>query len=202
MDKATFADTDSESKWWLLESDIYDTMVELRRDLSEILGYARDDEWYRERWKVESLYDLLEARDRNLLIDLDTADDDDRRKVWLEGVLAALAPKEVEEPAESPASETATVAPATPAPAPAPVKKSAGIFAKKDAEPAAEAAPSLDASEAVKVVMNGLDDQRIAELATELQMAPDEVRALLAQLPEGFEQEVAAEARTIAAQAS
>lgn len=216
MDKATFTDTESESQWWLLESVIYDTMVELRRDLSEILGYARDNEWYLERWKVESLYDLLETHDRNLLTDLDTVDDNDQRKAWLESVLAALAPQEEAAPAgpaESPASDASTVAPAS-SPAAAPAKKRAGIFAKKDEEPPAgdtpgldeeppaEDTPGLDASEAVKVVMNGLDDQRIAQLAAELQMAPDEVRALLAQLPEGFEEEVAAEARTIAAQAS
>lgn len=202
MDRTTFADTGSESKWWLLEPEIDYSMVELRRDLSESLGYARDDEWYKEQSKLESLYDRLEQHDRTLLTDLDAADDNDKRKVWLESVLSALEPEKDEVPAESPASDAATAAPVASAAAAAPAKKRSGIFAKKDDQHPAGDAPSMDASEAVKVVMNGLDDQRVAQLATELQMAPDEVRALLAQLPEGFEEEVAAEARTIAAQAS
>ncbi len=202
MDRATFAVSDPESQWWLLEKEIHYTMEEPRKDLSEILGYARDDQWYTDKSKVEQLYDLIESHDRNLLTELDLATDDEKRKQWLESAVAALRPETAEATAVS-ASEAppAAVAPAASgSPAPAPTKKS--IFGKKNADEAVVAAPTMDVTEAVKVVMHGLDDQRIADLARELQLPADEVRALLAELPDGFEQEVAKEALTIADQAS
>jgi hypothetical protein len=147
MDKTVFADTEADPRWWLLQEEIDYPLVEPRKALSVALGYDREAQWYLEKWKLEGLYDALEAQARPLLTELDEATDEYKRKEWLEKAVAAVKPATVggkedhatAGSASSPPAETASPQARTTAAAPA-AKPSP--FAKKKAEAASPEAAS------------------------------------------------------------
>jgi hypothetical protein len=115
MDRTAFADTEAEPRWWLLLEEIDYALVEPRKALSVALGYDREAQWYLEKWKLEGLYDALEAQARPLLTELDEATDEYKRKEWLEKAVAAVKPatvggKEDHTPSRNPSSPPATAA--------------------------------------------------------------------------------------------
>jgi chemotaxis protein histidine kinase CheA len=223
MDKAAFSDVEADPKWWLLQPDVAFELTELRKDVSENIGWGREDQWYLEKWKVEELFDLIEQRSYLLLQELDDAGDDYKRQEWMTKVVELTKPvadepavKSGEGPAASaeapataagsaPAAATAgetEIAPAAAAAAPKP-----SIFKKKAqpapdapaAEPAATAeAPAATADvealeAAVKDVMAHIAPDNLPALASELGISEQELAELVRDLPENFETLIAAE---------
>ena len=175
MDKSVFADPEAQPQWWLLARDLDYTLVDLRKDLAEALGCDRESEWFLERWRLESLYDIVEVHDRALLIEVEDAADDYRRKEWLTRVLAVVN-KAVSGQA-APAEGDAARSPNTPG---------------TDIE---------GASEIAKEIIADLAPDKLGSTATVLGMSETQLKGVLKELPANFEELVAAEvARQAAAE--
>jgi hypothetical protein len=223
MDKTVFAGTEAQPRWWLLQEEIDYPLVEPRKALSVALGYDREAQWYLEKWKLEGLYDTLEAQARPLLIELDEATDEYKRKEWLEKALAVVNPATVGGKGDhttsgSPSSPPAeTASPKAPTPAAARAAKSSA-FGKKQAEAASPEAPSAatapaakpslfakkkaDAEAAqigaaVKTAMAELEPENLASLATEMGVTTEQLQELLETLPDDFEKMVTDQVRAL-----
>jgi hypothetical protein len=120
--------------------------------LSVALGYDPDAQWYLEAWKLEALYDTLEAKARTLLTELDEATDQYKRKEWLEKTVAVVTPPTNRaEKDHTIAASPSSVSAVTASPEPAGVTTAAAAkpspFGKKKAE-ADSASPSSLSAEA------------------------------------------------------
>lgn len=197
MDKAAFADTDADPKWWLLQPEIADTLIELRRDIGEHAGWSREQLWYEERWRLEDVYDLIERSNGYLLQELDEATDDYRRQDWITKVIEAIKPKAVAED-----HELATPAPGAdalePVAAEAP-KPKGSIFKRKDNE---KAKPDPQMEAAVQHALTHLEPEKLPGLADELGVTAEELAELIKDLPADFEKLVAAEVARMSAGAN
>jgi hypothetical protein len=209
MDKAAFADTDSESPWWLLETVIDPILLEPRKDLGQALGYDRDSEWYREVWRLEAFYDQLESASMALLAELDQATDTSKQSEWLEKVIALLGPEKTDQGGGAAATPPATAPRPTawkaaqPRDAAAPRRDIFGhARAEATADSAAESKAAPDAAAGVdravqQVIATQLGDTNHAALAQQLGITEQQVAELLQQLPDDFEQLVAQRAAEI-----
>jgi hypothetical protein len=222
MDKTVFANTEADPRWWLLQEEIDYSLVEPRKALSAALGYDREAQWYLEKWKLEGLYDALEAQARPLLTELDEATDEYKRKEWLDKAVAAVSPAAVggtedRAPAGSPSSPpSAAASPQAPAAAARAAKPSP--FAKKQAEAASPEAPPAAAAPAakpslfakkeaqaeaaridatVKTVMAELHPENLASLATEMGITTEQLQELVETLPADFEKKLADQVRAL-----
>jgi hypothetical protein len=150
MDRTVFADTEAEPRWWLLQEEIDYLLVDPRKALSVALGNDREAKWYLDKWKLEGLYDTLEAQAPRLLIELDEATDEHKRKEWLEKAIAAVNPATVGGKEDHPTSGSPSSPPAETASPQAPTTAAAraakpSAFGKRQAEAASPEAASPEA---------------------------------------------------------
>jgi hypothetical protein len=93
MTKDEFLAVGQENPWWLYQREIY-TLEPLRVALGQTQLWS-DPQWYTDQNKREQLYYAIERLGSTYLTeDLNQAIDEDRRKRWLESLIAQFAPKD------------------------------------------------------------------------------------------------------------
>jgi hypothetical protein len=90
VEREQFVAAESPS-WWLLEADVDYRIEELRTDLGASFGWTERG-WYRERVKLEELYDFIVRHKNDLFYELGQAADDLSRQRWIASVLELRRP--------------------------------------------------------------------------------------------------------------
>jgi hypothetical protein len=108
MTRDEFVAVGQENPWWLLQRDLPSQLETLRVSLGQTQGWG-DPQWYTDQYKRDQLYTTIERGGSTCLTDLDQAIDDERRRIWLESLVAQFSPNDTAAGAASSAPTEAAV---------------------------------------------------------------------------------------------
>lgn len=92
MERTDF--TNISTTWWLNAEAPDLSIVELRKDISDHLGWGREFVWYGDERRLDDLYTVIEQGDRDVLHRLDQAIDQSSQIAWLQEVDDLVDPKQ------------------------------------------------------------------------------------------------------------